>query len=35
MTMTDSKELVREIAKVLNEKKAMDIVAIKPEAITK
>ena len=34
MTMTDSKELVREIAKVLNEKKAMDIVAIKTEEVT-
>ena len=30
----DSKELVREIAKVLNEKKAMDIVAIKTEEVT-
>lgn len=30
----DSKQLVREIAKVLDEKKAMDIVAIETEEIT-
>ncbi len=32
--MTDSAKLVREIAKVLDEKKAMDIVAIKTEEVT-
>lgn len=30
----DSKELVREIAKVLDQKKAMDIVAIETEEVT-
>lgn len=32
--MTDSSILVKEIAKVLDEKKAMDIVAIKTEEVT-
>lgn len=32
--MTDPKVLVREIAKVLDEKKAMDIVAIETEEVT-
>ena len=32
--MTDPKVLVREIAKVLDEKKAMNIVAIKTEEVT-
>lgn len=32
--MTDSTVLAREIAKVLDEKKAMDIVAIKTEEVT-
>ena len=32
--MIDSEKLVREIAKVLDEKKAMDIVAIKTEEVT-
>ena len=32
--MTDTAALVREIAKVLDEKKAMDIVAIKTEEVT-
>ena len=34
MHMTDPAMLVREIAKVLDEKKAMDIVAIKTEEVT-
>ncbi len=34
MQMTDSAILVKEIAKVLDEKKAMDIVAIKTEEVT-
>ena len=32
--MTDSKTLVREIVKVLDEKKAMNIVAIETEEVT-
>ena len=32
--MTDPKILVREIAKVLDEKKAIDITAIKTEEVT-
>ena len=32
--MADSSILVKEIAKVLDEKKAMDIVAIKTEEVT-
>ena len=32
--MTDSKTLVREIGKVLDEKKAMNIVAIETEEVT-